>query len=155
VGGYFHAISNALSQRMQENCEDLGLTASQSMFLHYLWYREHILKEPTHAKELEAFFDIKHPTVSGILQRMEAAGFVTFQASESDRRCKTIHMTPLAEDIHAEAERHIRQTEAILTQGMSEEEITQLRSLLGKAANNLGVFCKHPAVSLPKEEPKL
>ena len=44
LGGYFHAISNVLSQRMQQNCESLGLTATQSMFLHHLWYREHILQ---------------------------------------------------------------------------------------------------------------
>lgn len=152
LGGYFHAISNALSQRMQENCEKLGLTSSQSRFLHHLWYREHILKEPTHAKELEAFFDVTHPTVSGILQRMESAGFVTFEASETDRRCKTIHLTPLAEETHAEAEHYIRQIEATLMDGMTEEEVAQLRSLLNKAADNLGVFCRHPAVSLPKEE---
>ena len=155
LGGYFHGISNALSQRMQENCEKLGLTSSQSMFLHHLWYREHILKEPSHAKDLEAFFDIRHPTVSGILQRMESAGFVTFEASETDRRCKTIRLTPLAEAAHAEAEGYIRQTEAILTDGMSEEEAAQLRSLLSKAASNLGVFCRHPAISLSKEETAL
>lgn len=155
LGGYFHGISNALSQRMQENCEKLGLTSSQSMFLHHLWYREHILKEPSHAKDLEAFFDIRHPTVSGILQRMESAGFVTFESSQTDRRCKTIRLTPLAEATHAEAESYIRQTEAVLTDGMTQEEIVLLRSLLAKAANNLGVFCRHPAVSIPKEEPKL
>lgn len=155
MGGYFRAISNALSQRMQENCENLGLTSTQSMFLHHLWYREHILKEPTHAKELEAFFEIKHPTVSGILQRMEAAGFVTFEASETDRRCKTIHLTPLAEATHAEAERHIQQTEELLLQGMTESETVLFRQLLCRAANNLGVFCKHPPTSAPKEEPKL
>lgn len=155
LGGYFHAISNALSQRMQQNCEDLGLTSTQSMFLHHLWYREHILKEPTHAKELEVFFEIKHPTVSGVLQRMEAAGFVTLEASETDRRCKTIHLTPMAETVHAEAERYIQRTEELLLQGMTAEEAAQFRQLLGRAANNLGVFCRHPGTSLPKEEPKL
>ena len=59
LGGYFHAISNALSQRMHQNCEALGLTATQSMFLHHLWYREHILQQPSHAKDLEAFISMK------------------------------------------------------------------------------------------------
>lgn len=152
LGSYFRAISNTLSQRMQENSEKLGLTAAQGMFLHHLWYREHILKEPTHAKELETFFEIKHPTVSGILQRMENAGFVTFAANETDRRCKTIHLTPLAEAAHEETECCIRQIETVLTDGMTEDETAQLRCLLDKAANNLGVFCRHPAVSLSKEE---
>lgn len=152
IGRYVHAISNSLSQRMQENCRALGLTASQSMFLHHLWYREHILCEPTHARDLEAYFEVTHPTVSGILQRMEAAGFVTFEASESDRRCKTIHLTPLAETTHAEAEQHIRQTEDLLVQGMTDEEKELLRTLLERSANNLGVCAKRRAPSLPKEE---
>lgn len=152
IGGYFHAISNALSKRMQENCQSLGLTATQSMFLHHLWYREHILQEPSHAKELEAFFEIKHPTVSGVLQRMESAGFVTLEASDADRRCKTIHLTPLAEQIHAQAEQQIQQTEALLLQDMTDEEKDRFRELMGRAAKNLGIFCRHPAISIPKEE---
>ncbi len=152
LGGYFHAISNALSQRMQQSSESLGLTATQSMFLHHLWYREHILQQPTYAKDLEAFFEIKHPTVSGILQRMESAGFLTFQASDTDRRCKTIHLTELAEATHAQAEHHIQQTESLLLQGMTEAEIAEFRRLLKLVSGNLGIFCKHPAANPPKED---
>lgn len=152
LGGYFHAISNALSKRMQQNCDELGLTASQSMFLHALWYRQHKLEQPSYAKDLEAFFDIKHPTVSGILQRMEAAGFLTFQASETDRRCKSIHLTEQAEAAHAQAEQHIRQTEDLLLQGMTDSEAAEFRRLLQIAAKNLGVCCRHPATVSQKEE---
>lgn len=152
LGGYFRAISNVLSQRMQQNCESLGLTATQSMFLHHLWYREHILQQPTHARDLEAFFEIKHPTVSGILQRMEAAGFVTLQASETDRRCKTIHLTELAEATHTQAEQHIQQTEELLLQGLSEAETAEFRRLLKQVSGNLGIFCRHSKPKLPKED---
>ena len=37
LGGYFRAISNALGQNMQRNLDELGLTATQNMFLHHLW----------------------------------------------------------------------------------------------------------------------
>ncbi len=139
LGAFFHAISNALSQRMQQSCDELGLTASQSMFLHTLWYRHHKMEQPTYAKDLEAFFDIKHSTVSGILQRMESAGFLTLEASETDRRCKTIHLTPQAESAHAQTEQHIQQTENLLTQGMTEAEVAEFRRLLQLAADNLRV----------------
>ena len=152
LGGYFHSISNALSKRMQQNCDELGLTASQSMFLHALWYRQHKLEQPTYAKDLEAFFDIKHSTVSGILQRMETAGFLTLHASETDRRCKSIHLTEQAEATHAQAEQHIRQTEATLLQGMTDAEAAEFRRLLQIAAKNLGVCCRHPATVSQKEE---
>ena len=74
LGGYFRAITNAMGQNMQRDLDTLGLTPTQNMFLHHLWYRQEKLGLPSHAKDLEDYFDIKHSTVSGILQRMEAAG---------------------------------------------------------------------------------
>lgn len=144
LGGYIRALSNAIAQDMQQNSEAQGLTSTQSMFLHHLWFRQEKLLLPTFAKDLEDFFDIKHSTVSGVLQRMEAAGFVEFQASEEDRRCKAILLTPKALEIHAEAELHIQQTEARLVSGMTETEIQEFRRLLSMAAHNLGVCHKPP-----------
>ena len=71
---------------MQQNLEQLGLTSTQGMFLHHLWVRQQKLGRVTYARDLEEFFDIRHSTVSGILQRMEAAGFVEVHGSETERR---------------------------------------------------------------------
>ena len=128
-----------MAQDMQQNSEQLGLTSSQGMFLHHLWFRQEHLQLPTFARDLEEFFDIKHSTVSGILQRMEAAGFVEFQASETDRRCKAIVLTPKAMDIHAQTGLHIQQTEAKLVEHMTDAEAAEFRRLLQIAANNMGV----------------
>ena len=143
LGGYLRAISNALSQNMQQNSEQQGLTSTQGMFLHHLWIRQEKMGIPTYAKDLEEFFDIKHSTVSGVLQRMEAAGFVVFQASETDRRCKSIGLTPKALDAIEQTERYIQQTESKLTDGMSEAEVAEFRRLLEIAAHNLGVCMPH------------
>ena len=139
LGGFIRAISNAMSQNMQQNSEELGLTSSQGVFLHHLWVRQEKQGLPTFARDLEEFFDIKHSTVSGILQRMEAAGFVEFQASESDRRCKAIVLTQKAMEVHARTELHIQQTEAKLVEHMTEAEAAEFRRLLQIAANNMGV----------------
>ena len=152
LGGFIRAIANAMSMDMRQNSEHLGLTTSQGMFLHHLWFRNDVLHLPTYAKDLEEFFDIKHSTVSGILQRMETAGFVEFHASETDRRCKAILLTPKALELHAETERHIQQTEARLVSGMTDTEILEFRRLLRMAADNLGVCHKPPIPENQKEE---
>ena len=152
LGGFIRAIDNAMSQDMRQNCERLGLTTSQGMFLQHLWFRQVKLGVLTYAKDLEEFFDVKHPTVSGILQRMEAAGFVQFQSSETDRRCKAILLTDKAMEIQAETNRHIQQTEARLVQGMSEHEVQEFRRLLRLAADNLGVCHMPPIPEFQKEE---
>ena len=139
LGGYLRAISNAMSQDMRQNAEYLGLTSTQGMFLHHIWFRQEKQGLLTYARDLEDFFDVKHPTVSGILQRMESAGFLEFHASETDRRCKSIHLTSKALEIHSRTEQHIQQTEARLVEGLTEPEIREFRRLLQVVAANLNV----------------
>ena len=153
LGGFIRSISNAMTQQMRQNSERLGLTSSQGMFLHHIWFYQEIFKRPIHARDLEEFFDIKHSTVSGILQRMEAAGFVGLRSNEADRRCKSIYLTPKALEIHAQTEAHIRDSEATLVQNMTETDIGEFRRLLQIAATNLGV-CVHPPI-FPKEDSNL
>ena len=155
LGAFIRSISNAMAQNMQQNSEQLGLTSSQGMFLHHLWYRQEILGESTYAKDLEEFFDIKHPTVSGILQRMETAGFVKLVASETDRRCKAIHLTQKAMDAHAQTDACIQQTEHQLVATMTDAEVQEFRRLLQIAAKNLGVCSTQHPPKPPKEESHL
>ena len=146
LGGYLRAISNAMGRDMQQNSERLGLTSTQGMFLHHLWFRQEKQGLTTYARDLEEFFDIKHPTVSGILQRMEGAGFVELRASEADRRCKEVRITDKGMAAIAQTEQHILQAEARLVEHMTEEETAEFRRLLQIAAHNLGVCmgCQHP-----------
>ena len=132
-----------MAQDMQQNSEQLGLTSTQGMFLHHLWYRTEKLDLPTYAKDLEEFFDIKHSTVSGVLQRMEAAGFVEFEASQTDRRCKAIRLTKQGLAAIERTGQHIQQTEAKLVDGMTETEAAEFRRLLQIAARNMGVCTPH------------
>lgn len=144
LGGYFRAISTALAQDMWNNSEALGLTSTQSMFLHHLWIRQVCQESITYARDLEEFFSVKHSTVSGVLQRMEAAGFISIAASETDRRCKLVTLTKKGLDAHEQTSRQIRLTEERLVAGMTDSEVAELRRLLELAACNLGVFPKHP-----------
>lgn len=155
LGGYFYAISHTLAQYMQESCEDFDLTSSQIMFLHHLWYRDTCLKQPTCAKDLEAFFEIRHSTVSGILQRMEAAGFLTFSSGVRDHRRKTIHLTQKALAAHAAAEQCMCRTDAQLIRDMTESEAAQFQNLLERAGQNLGIFCHSCETISDKEESSL
>ena len=150
LGGYLRAVSNAMAQNLQQNSEELGLTSMQSMFLHHLWVRKEKMGLVTYAKDLEDFFDIKHSTVSGILQR-----FVEFQASAADRRCKAVCMTQKSLDALEQIGARIQQTEQKLVSGMTEDEVQEFRRLLQLAANNLGVCMPEHKNTKPKEEAAL
>ncbi len=139
LGSYFRALSNALTMNMRQTTDALGLTPTQGMFLHHLWHLEEVEQRPAYAKDLEKFFDIRHPTVSGILQRMESAGFLTLKESRDDRRCKQIVLTEKARDAHEQTKRQIEATEQQIVEGLSPEEVCMFRHFLEQAANNLNV----------------
>lgn len=148
---YFRVITHTLTKELNHQSEQLGLTSSQGMFLHRIWVCQEKRHLPVYAKDLEDFFDIKHSTVSGILSRMEAAGYVQVDLSSSDRRYKTIRLTPKAMEIHSQMEDCIMQINTRLVENMSAEEQTEFRRLLQIAANNLGV-CQHFEKDLSTQE---
>lgn len=152
---YFRSIANALTRELDQKSEELGLTSAQGMFLHRIWIGQEKLKVPVYAKDLEDFFDIKHSTVSGILQRLEAAGYLEFCPSPADRRCKSIHLTPKALEAHAQLETHILQINARLVDNMSPEDAEKFRELLQIAAKNMGVCLPCHLSASKQEESKL
>ncbi len=151
LGSYFRVLSNALAMDMRHTTEALGLTPTQGMFLHHLWYLEEIEHRPAYAKDLEKFFDIRHPTVSGILQRMESAGFLTLRESRDDRRFKQICLTEKAKDAHEQIKQQIEATEQRILEGFTPEEAGSFRRFLEQAAKNLNA-CSPCCRKLEKEE---
>ena len=76
IGPKLKALSTAITQEINRGTAELGLTGSQSFFLGYLVRHR---DRTVYPRDLEREFDFSHPTVSGILQRLQAKGFVTFQ----------------------------------------------------------------------------
>ncbi len=148
LGPKFKAIASALSQEMNRNTAQLDLTGSQCFFLGYLvHHRDH----PIYQKDLEQEFDFSHPTVSGILSRLESKGFVTFRTGEHDRRCKEILVTEKAIECFETMRQHMLDTEACVTNGFSPDELAELSRLLDKVMSNLGVS-RCPKLPHPKKE---
>lgn len=115
----------------------MDLTFAQGMTLRYLSNHRN---EPAYAKDLERHFELSHPTVSGILQRLEAKGFITLAPEKQDRRCKRIVLTQRALDNHEHICATMGELEQTLVSGFSEEEQEQFWSLLCRAAQNVGNF---------------
>lgn len=152
LSGYLRTLANALVQELGQGLEELGLTPAQGMFLHRIWYCREVLGQSVCAKDLEQFFQIRHSTVSGILQRMEAAGFLTFTVSELDHRRKQICLTQKALDAHARTETLIQMNDAHLTADMTDAEQQEFRRLLKLASQTMGVACCAPFPQTEKEE---
>lgn len=142
----------AIDREIGEALEQVDLTASQGHIMGYLARQQ----GPVYAKDIEEVFHLSHPTVSGLLARLERKGFLCMQTDEKDRRCKKICIQRKGEETAAALYQAILRSEAKLVEGFSPEEQAQFRSLLIRALSNLGgwptEFPKDP--QSPKEEPK-
>ena len=121
-------------QRLTAALTEVELTASQGPILGYIAHRN----TPPCARDIEEAFQLSHPTVSGLLNRLEKKGFIEFRPDEADRRCKRIYLLPKGRQLDETMHNTIRATEAQLVQDFTEEEKELFGQLLERAIRNMG-----------------
>lgn len=121
-------------QAMDNALESMELTAAQGQIMAYLAHA----KQPPCPRDVEAEFHLAHPTVSGILSRLEQKGFLALQTDPEDRRCKRIHVLEKGWQCHEVMHRTILENEQRMTEGFTEEEREVFSQLLHRAIRNMG-----------------
>ena len=114
--------------------ESMELTAVQGHIMAYLAHA----KQPPCPRDLEAEFHLTHPTVSGILSRLEQKGFLELRTDPEDRRCKRIYVLEKGWQCHEVMHRTIQENERRMTEGFTEEEQELFATLLQRAIRNMG-----------------
>lgn len=118
----------------------MDLTAAQGRIMGYLSHQ----KEAPCPRDLEEAFQLSHPTVSGLLSRLEQKDFIRLETDPRDRRCKRIYMLPKGEECHNTIQQTIADTEARLLQGFTPEEQQQFSDFLHRAIANMDGNSCHP-----------
>ena len=134
LGARVRVLAQNITQAFDRKLTALGLTTQQSFVLRYLY--EHS-EEKVYPKDIDKRFDLTHPTVSGLIQRLEAKDFVVLEPDRADRRCKRIRLTDRARRCDAAVGQAFETLECVMCSGMSSEEQQTLRRLLDQAAENL------------------
>ena len=114
--------------------ESMELTAVQGHIMAYLAHA----KQPPCPRDLEAEFHLTHPTVSGILSRLEQKGFLELRTDPEDRRCKRIYVLEKGWQCHEVMHRTIQENERRMTEGFTPEEQELFAGLLRRAIRNMG-----------------
>ena len=140
-------LENCTGQMMNNALASMDLTAAQGQVIAFIVHRQ----EPPCARDIEEAFQLSHPTVSGILSRLEQKGFIQVLPDEQDRRCKRLYVQQKGQDLHETMHQVIRDTEQRLVEGFTPEEKEQFASLLRRSIDNLG---GHPCKRRQKEEIK-
>lgn len=134
LGLRFKQIHDSFVCDFNRNLRSLDLTMSQMSILAYLFEHTDTL---TMQRDLEQFFQLSHPTVIGILQRMEKKGLIQSVVNADDRRCRNVLLTEKALAIRSAMDIHHEEMEARLTRGMTDYEIHALSDLLDRVCKNL------------------
>ena len=133
-------------QSVSHALEEMELTAAQGHIMGYLARA----KQPPCPKDIEAEFQLSHPTVSGLLSRLEQKDFIELRPDPEDRRCKRIYVLPKGRECQDTMYNTILANEQRLVEGFTPEEQELFGALLRKAIANMG---GNPCQK-PKEEAK-
>ncbi len=144
-GRYIRILHSSTDQAMTNALASMDLTAAQGHIMGFITHRE----QPPCARDIEEAFQLSHPTVSGILSRLEQKGFIEMRPDQQDRRCKRIYILPRALELKETMHQTIHATEEKLVQNFTEEEKAQFATLLRRAIDNLDC---HPCKRKHKEE---
>lgn len=132
VGYLIKSINDKLTVKVDAELKQFNLTMSQCRVFLYLSSRG---GQGTQ-KEIETFLGVSHPTVVGLVSRMEQNGYVMCWPCE-DGRNKNVKLTPKAEDIDKDMKKNTQANEQKLLEPLSPEESEKLRDLLLKVAQHL------------------
>lgn len=139
-GHYLRILHGCTDQFLSAAVTQMDLTPVQSRVVGYLAHRS----EPPCAKDVEEEFQLSHPTVSGILSRLEKKAFVEFRPDPADRRCKRIYVLEKGWEHIGQIHRIINENEDRIVDGFTEEEKQQFAAFLERAIRNMGgSLCHH------------
>ena len=146
-GYYIRVLENCTQQAMNNALASMDLTAAQGHVMGFITHSQ----TPPCARDIEDRFQLSHPTVSGILSRLEQKGFVEMRPDPSDRRCKRIYVLPKGIQMQETMHKTIRDTEQKMVNDFTEEEQELFQALLKRAIHNLDAS---PCRRRHKEEPQ-
>lgn len=133
IGYLIKNINDKLKVKGDADLKNFNLTLAQSRVFAFL----HNSGGRATQKEIEVFLEVSHPTVVGIVARMEQNGHVTSWIDEHDKRNKIVKLTQQAEALGMDMEHRIFANEQMMLSSLSDSDIERLREMLLTIYKNL------------------
>ncbi|MEW4451399.1 MarR family transcriptional regulator [Bremerella sp. JC817] len=131
--GYWVCLAaQHFQQRIDAELRPFGITFRQFQVI--AWLK---VDGPLTQSELARRMFIEKPTLSGIMNRMEAMDWIRRASCVQDRRKKHLEIGSAAEPVWEKICAILTHVREQAVQGLSAEEVSQLHSLLGRVQANL------------------
>lgn len=134
VGYWITITSHFYQEALNQELIPYGITFRQFQVIGWLVY-----EGPLSQVELAERMMIEPPTLVRILDRMERDGWIQRESDPKDRRRKVIKVLPEAKPVWLKMVSCLKRLRKKATQGMTEDQVETLKTLLIQVQENLGV----------------
>ncbi len=134
IGFLVKQINNVFEKDLNGKLKAIGVTSSQCAVLDYLF---HTNKEEVSQRDVEQNLNLKNPTVTGLLKRLDEKGYILCVPNAEDKRKKNIYLTEKAYDIQRRMDTDRKKLEKKLTRGMTKKEVAAVTRALEKMLYNI------------------
>ncbi|MBU0601187.1 MAG: MarR family transcriptional regulator [Gammaproteobacteria bacterium] len=125
-----YAASHAITRSFSPGLKALGLTYPQYLVMLVLWQDDALT-----LKALADRLDLDSPTLTPLLKRLEASGYITRARSRADERALEILLTDAGRALRDRAEEV--QAQVARQSGLPEDAMARMRSELHKLSMRL------------------
>lgn len=126
IGRLLKMISDRKKAEGDAALKEKNLTFIQSQVIRYLYHHD----GKSTQKDIENYLDVAHPTVVGIITRMEKNGFLVCSTDPVDRRQKNVEMTKAAVEVQHQIIAEMKASDQKMLKGLSDEEVSELYRML-------------------------
>lgn len=119
-------INDNFRSKVDAQFKKYDMTASQGRVLNFIRHSGGL----TTQKEIESFLEVSHPTVVGLISRMQKSGYIESGFDSEHGKNKTVRLTQKAIDFSNDMDEFFRKSNEALTENMNKEEKEELERLL-------------------------
>lgn len=133
IGYLVKTINDTIKTKADKDLKSHNLTLAQSRVLIFLNSQNGIATQ----KEIEEFLEVSHPTVVGIVSRMEQNGHLTTWIDPANRRNKMVQLTDYARTVGKDMVAVIQAQEQLMLRGLTPKQSQELEQMLWMVYHNL------------------
>lgn len=133
LGPRFKMVNEALGRMANQQLAESDLTFSQVILLSVVEEHGGVCAQ----RDLEHELSIAHPTVTGLVKRLLAKGYVETYVNADDARVKMVQITSLGKQATDRGHDCQIAAEMLMMKGLSDTEIAALGHLLDTVIENL------------------
>lgn len=142
IGLEIKTLANLIDRKMNQVAplpegagQESACTKMQGMIIEYLYARR--AQGDLFQRDVEARFSIRRSTATGILQLMEKRGLLEREPVSYDARLKKLVLTQKALNQRERIREAIRNMEALLAKGLTQQELDDFHRIMDKMKHNV------------------